>query len=117
MPEIVIIFGNIPRTRLIILFIYFQKCFDLIQVGFVVILITYLFECVDYKVLFNIVAPPGKKHGEKVLLNDVTIPWGECAAAFSYKVCNIYIYRSIIFDIFGLLNSPFGVFTSNVFLN
>ena len=53
-------------------------------------LITYLFECVDYKILFNIEAPPGKKHGEKVLLNDVTIPIGECAAKYSFKV-NLYI--------------------------
>jgi hypothetical protein len=59
-------------------------------VGFVVFLITYLFECVDYKILFNIEAPPGKKHGEKVLLNDVIIPFGECATKFSFKV-NLYI--------------------------
>ena len=50
------------------------------------ILITYLFECVNYNILFNIEAPPGKKHGEKVLLSDVTQPLGECAASFSFKV-------------------------------
>ena len=57
------------------------------------ILITYLFECVNYNILFNIEAPPGKKHGEKVLLSDVAQPLGECAASFSFKV-TISINRS-----------------------
>ena len=50
------------------------------------VLITYVFECVDYKILFNIEAPAGKQHGEKVLLSDVTIPVGKCAANFAFKV-------------------------------
>ena len=53
------------------------------------VLITYVFECVDYKILFNIEAPAGKQHGEKVLLSDVTIPVGKCAANFAFKVKEI----------------------------
>ena len=36
--------------------------------------------------------PPGKKHGEKVLLSDVTAPIGECAASFSFKVIMILFF-------------------------
>lgn len=53
------------------------------------VLITYVFECVDYKILFNIEAPAGKQHGEKVLLSDVTVPVGKCAANFAFKVNEI----------------------------
>ena len=49
-------------------------------------LVTYLFECINYKILFNIDPPPGKHHGEKVLLSDVTVPFGQCAAHFSFQV-------------------------------
>ena len=63
------------------------------------VLITYVFECVDYKILFNIEAPAGKQHGEKVLLSDVTVPVGKCAANFAFKVneiLNIVIDRIVI---------------------
>ena len=63
------------------------------------VLITYVFECVDYKILFNIEAPAGKQHGEKVLLSDVTVPVGKCAANFAFKVneiLNIVIHRVVI---------------------
>ena len=66
------------------------------------VLITYVFECVDYKILFNIEAPAGKQHGEKVLLSDVTVPVGKCAANFAFKVneiLNIVIHRVVIFYI------------------
>ena len=59
-------------------------------------MITYLFECVDYNVLFNNKAPKGKTHGEKVLLSDVTTPFGECAAKFSFKV--IFLIFNVIFN-------------------
>ena len=62
------------------------------------VLITYVFECVDYKILFNIEAPAGKQHGEKVLLSDVTVPVGKCAANFAFKVneiLKIVIYRIV----------------------
>ena len=80
-----------------------QKCFDLIQVGFVVVLITYVFECVDYKILFNIEAPAGKQHGEKVLLSDVTVPVGKCAANFAFKVNEIL---KIVIDRIVIIYTP-----------
>jgi len=86
-----------------------QQCFDLIQVGFVVVLITYLFECVDYKILFNIEAPPGKKHGEKVLLKDVIIPLGECAATFSFKTW-VFLTVAVSLWLWKLLAVGYQVF-------
>ncbi|XP_021711499.1 autophagy-related protein 9A isoform X2 [Aedes aegypti] len=54
-----------------------QKVFELFQFMFVVVLITYMINCIDYSVLFN--EKETERH--KVKLSDAMLPPAECVAA------------------------------------
>lgn len=53
-----------------------QKVFELFQFMFVVVLITYMINCIDYSILFN-----DKEEPHKVKLSDAMFSPAECAAA------------------------------------
>ena len=53
----------------------------------------YLFDCVDYEVLFRNKVPDGKITGDKVTLRDVLDAPGECMTKFSLGVSTIYVFQ------------------------
>ncbi len=58
-----------------------------LQVAFIVFLVTYLYECVNYDVLFRRALPPHHDPDdplEKVYLSDCVVPIGKCATGFSF---------------------------------
>lgn len=67
-----------------------QKFSELLQVVFILFLSVYLYDCVDYSVLFNNSQPEGKVPGEKVTLADVVSPPGECMARLSFWVSEFF---------------------------
>ena len=56
---------------------------------FLLLLTAYLWECVDYNVLFTNKVP-GHSQGEKVHMSDVFKAPGQCVAHLSFKVSAYY---------------------------
>ena len=61
-----------------------QAAFELLQFGFIVLFSTFLYECVDYSILFKTTTPYGYKPGDKIHWNQVLTPMGTCAVGFGY---------------------------------
>ena len=68
-------------------FYQLQKISELLQVVFILFLSVYLCDCVNYQKLFNNL-PEQKALNQKVTLNDVLSPPGECMTKFSFGVRN-----------------------------
>ena len=63
-----------------------QRTSELLQVMFILFFTVYLFDCVNYDVLFNNAPAVGKKIGDKITLADVASPPGQCMTKLSPMV-------------------------------
>lgn len=65
----------------------FQKFFELVQVMFILFFTVYLFDCVDYDMLFGKTTPGDKENPRtKVTLSDVFGAPGQCMTKMSPMV-------------------------------
>ena len=63
----------------------FQRFSELLQVVFILFLLVYLYDCVDYQALFNN-KPESKGLNHKVTLSEVLHPPGQCMTKLSFWV-------------------------------
>ncbi|XP_021948196.1 autophagy-related protein 9A [Folsomia candida] len=90
--------------------IILQEVFELLQFIFVVCFATFLFECVDYPILFGQKLLNTTSPTTKITLDQAVIPMGECVAGFNFWMWTILIVAAV----FWLLRLVFVIYNTSL---